>query len=163
MRSTPRRQPTATARPRLSRMSPEPIGEPPRFSLRCLLTAIRIPLGVPPTRTADLDKLAESLQQCQIRTVAMESTGEYWIPLFQILEKRKIDVRLANAHHVSKSTAFQTLPSPGRHPAQDGIARSNPIGPQRARRANDFRQAAPSKLPRKTAQPLPALCTSQPR
>lgn len=50
--------------------------------------------------TVDLHKLADWLQQCGIRTVAMESTGVYWIPLFQILEQRNIDVRLVNAHHV---------------------------------------------------------------
>jgi len=52
------------------------------------------------TFTADLEKLADWLQQCRIRTIAMESTGVYWIPLFQILERRKIEVRLVNAHHV---------------------------------------------------------------
>jgi hypothetical protein len=41
-----------------------------------------------PTFTVDLERLADWLQQCQIRTVAMESTGVYWIPLFQILEIR---------------------------------------------------------------------------
>jgi transposase len=53
-----------------------------------------------PTFTVDLERLADWLERCQIRTVAMESTGVYWIPLFQILEKRKIEVRLVNAHHV---------------------------------------------------------------
>ena len=33
-------------------------------------------------------------------TVAMESTGVYWIPLFQILEARGIEVHLVNAQHV---------------------------------------------------------------
>jgi hypothetical protein len=50
-----------------------------------------------PTFTVDLERLADWLQQCQIRTVAMKSTGVYWIPLFQILENRKIDVRLVGA------------------------------------------------------------------
>ena len=52
------------------------------------------------TFTVDLHRLADWLQQCGIRTVAMESTGVYWIPLFQILEQRKINVRLVNAHLV---------------------------------------------------------------
>ena len=52
------------------------------------------------TFTDDLEKLADWLQQCQVQTIAWESTGVYWIPLFQILEKRKIEVRLVNAHHV---------------------------------------------------------------
>jgi len=38
--------------------------------------------------TCDLYALAEWLECCRIRTVAMESTGVYWIPLFQILEER---------------------------------------------------------------------------
>lgn len=61
-----------------------------------------------PTFTIDLERLADWLQQCQIRNVAMESTGVYWIPLFQILEKRKIDVRLVNAHHVKNVPGRKT-------------------------------------------------------
>jgi transposase len=38
-----------------------------------------------PTFTQDLYRLADWLKQCKIKTVAMESTGVYWIPLFQIL------------------------------------------------------------------------------
>jgi transposase len=53
-----------------------------------------------PTFTPDLDSLADWLQQCRICTVAMESTGVFWIPLFQILEKRGIQVVLVNAQHV---------------------------------------------------------------
>jgi transposase len=52
------------------------------------------------TFTVDLHKLADWLQQCRIRTVAMESTGVYWIPLFQILEERNFTVQLVNARHV---------------------------------------------------------------
>jgi hypothetical protein len=39
------------------------------------------------TFTQDLHRLKEWLQQCRITTVAMESTGVYWIPLFQILSR----------------------------------------------------------------------------
>jgi transposase len=52
------------------------------------------------TFTADLEALADWLQRCGIRTLAMESTGVYWIPLFQILEARGIKVCLVNARHV---------------------------------------------------------------
>src|SRR6516225_854479 len=52
------------------------------------------------TFTADLHVLADWLQRCRIETVAMESTGVYWIPLFQILEARGIEVHLVNAKHV---------------------------------------------------------------
>jgi transposase len=53
-----------------------------------------------PTFTEDLHALADWLQTCRVDTVAMESTGVYWIPLFQILEARGIEVHLVNAQHV---------------------------------------------------------------
>jgi len=53
-----------------------------------------------PTFTQDLHALADWLQRCGVDTVAMESTGVYWIPLFQILEARHIEVHLVNAQHV---------------------------------------------------------------
>src|SRR5262249_54808875 len=53
-----------------------------------------------PTFTENLYELADWLQQCRVDTVAMESTGVYWIPLFQILEARGIEVHLVNAQHV---------------------------------------------------------------
>jgi transposase len=52
------------------------------------------------TFTRDLYELADWLQSCGVRTVAMESTGVYWIPLFQILETRGFEVFLVNAQHV---------------------------------------------------------------
>jgi transposase len=47
------------------------------------------------TFTADLNGAAEWLQQCRIESVAMESTGVYWIPFFQILEAAGFEVFLA--------------------------------------------------------------------
>jgi transposase len=55
-----------------------------------------------PTFTEDLQALAAWLLACRIRTVAMESTGVYWIPVFQILEARGIQVCLVNSHHVKQ-------------------------------------------------------------
>ena len=52
------------------------------------------------TFTEDLHALADWLIACQIKTVAMESTGVYWIALFQILESRGLEVCLVNARHV---------------------------------------------------------------
>jgi transposase len=46
--------------------------------------------------TGDLERLADWLQECGIKTVAMESTGVYWIPLFEVLERRGFEVVLAN-------------------------------------------------------------------
>jgi transposase len=58
------------------------------------------PVRAFPTFTSDLLELADWLKQCGVDTVAMESTGVYWIPLFQILEARGFEVFLVNAHHV---------------------------------------------------------------
>src|SRR5829696_7368838 len=44
--------------------------------------------------TEDLKKLADWLKSCGIETVAMESTGVYWIPLFELLEERGFKVLL---------------------------------------------------------------------
>jgi transposase len=52
------------------------------------------------TFTEDLHAAATWLKSCKIETVAMESTGVYWIPLFQILEARGFTVFLVNARHV---------------------------------------------------------------
>jgi transposase len=46
------------------------------------------------TFTADLIALADWLEQCGIDTVAMESTGVYWIPLYELLEARGFTVKL---------------------------------------------------------------------
>jgi transposase len=49
---------------------------------------------------SDLHRLADWLTEHHIETVAMESTGVYWIPVFQILEQRGFEVKLVNAAHV---------------------------------------------------------------
>ena len=49
------------------------------------------PIRMFPTFTEDLNRLADWLQQCGIRTVAVESTGVYWVPLMQILEVRGLE------------------------------------------------------------------------
>ena len=53
-----------------------------------------------PSFTQDLHRLADWLEKCGIKTVAMESTSVYWIPVFQILEARGMEVCLVNARHV---------------------------------------------------------------
>ncbi len=52
------------------------------------------------TFTADLHRLADWLTACGVDTVVMESTGVYWIPLFELLEERGFAVLLVNARHV---------------------------------------------------------------
>jgi transposase len=52
------------------------------------------------TFTAELHRLADWLAGCGVKTVAMESTGVYWIPLYEILEERGFEVVLVNARDV---------------------------------------------------------------
>lgn len=60
------------------------------------------------TFTEDLHRLADGVRERGVDTVAMESTGVYWIPLFQILEARAIEVCLVNARHVKNVTGRQS-------------------------------------------------------
>jgi len=53
-----------------------------------------------PCFTGDLNRMADWLVKVGIKTVAMESTGVYWIPAFEILEERGLEVLLVNARHV---------------------------------------------------------------
>ncbi len=50
--------------------------------------------------TADLMRLADWLAACGVKTVAMESTGVYWIALYELLDARGFEVLLVNAWHV---------------------------------------------------------------
>ncbi len=60
------------------------------------------------TFTEDLIALSEWLKSCGVTSVAMESTGVYWIPLFQILEDRGFEVCLVNARHVKNVPGRKT-------------------------------------------------------
>ncbi|MFV9503711.1 MAG: IS110 family transposase [Oscillochloridaceae bacterium umkhey_bin13] len=52
------------------------------------------------TFTPDLNALVDWLVACKITTVAMESTGVYWIPIYDLLESRGLEAVLVNAHHL---------------------------------------------------------------
>lgn len=60
------------------------------------------------TFTDDLHKMADWLKKCNIKTIAMESTGVYWIPVFQILEARGFEVYLVNAKYVKNVPGRKT-------------------------------------------------------
>jgi transposase len=49
--------------------------------------------------TEDLQRMADWLAQCGIQTVAMQSTGVYWLPVYEILVQRGFEVFLVNARH----------------------------------------------------------------
>ena len=60
------------------------------------------------TFTVDLYALADWLEACGVDTVAMESTGVYWIPTYEILEARGFEVYLVNARHIKNVTGRKT-------------------------------------------------------
>ena len=58
--------------------------------------------------TTDLHAIADWLIKCKIETVAMESTGVYWIPLFELLESKGLEVKLVDARHVKNVSGRKT-------------------------------------------------------
>jgi transposase len=60
------------------------------------------------TFTGELYRLADWLKNIGIETVAMESTGVYWLPLFEILQSRGIDVLLTNARDAKQVPGRKT-------------------------------------------------------
>jgi len=55
------------------------------------------PVRVFQTFTSDLHEIAAWLKRCRVTSVAMESTGIYWIPLYEVLEEAGFEVKLVNA------------------------------------------------------------------
>jgi transposase len=103
---TPRRSPSA-----LDRINPNAAG------IDC--GAAEHVVAVPPDRdaqpvrtfstfTGDLLRLTAWLQACGITSVAMEATGVYWIPIFELLEARGFSVSLVNARHVKNVPGRKT-------------------------------------------------------
>jgi transposase len=101
------------------KIKPKTIKKLPKSSIRIVHpNAAGIDLGseshfvsVPPDRanesirefkcfTADLRQMVKFLKDCHIDTVALESTGVYWIPVYDILEENNIEVFLVNARHL---------------------------------------------------------------
>jgi transposase len=58
--------------------------------------------------TADLHRLADWLQHCGVTTVALQSTGVYWIPIYEILQARGFEVYLVNARHTKNLPGRKT-------------------------------------------------------
>lgn len=54
------------------------------------------------TFTSDLSALATWLVSCRVKTVAIEATGVYWIPLYEILQQHGLDPRLVDSRSIGK-------------------------------------------------------------
>ena len=50
--------------------------------------------------TSDIEEMSRWLKKCNIKTIVMESTGSYWIPVFEKLDQAGFEVRLVDAHHI---------------------------------------------------------------
>ena len=79
--------------------------------------AVAVPVGSSPDGedvrefeafTSDLYKIALWLKECSVTTVAMESTGVYWIPLFEILESLGFEVRLVDPRQLKRAPGRKT-------------------------------------------------------
>jgi hypothetical protein len=65
--------------------------------------------------TADLQEIVAWLKKCRVKTIALESTGVYWIPLFELLESGAIAPvpRISRkSGRFSSSERRQSLPQP---------------------------------------------------
>jgi transposase len=60
------------------------------------------------TFTEGLHSIVKWLKECEVTTIAMESTGVYWIPLFLILEEHGFEVFLVNASHTKNVSGRKT-------------------------------------------------------
>jgi transposase len=58
--------------------------------------------------TPDLHALADWLKECKVTSVAMESTGVYWIPVYELLESQGFEVKLVDARHVKNVSGRKT-------------------------------------------------------
>ena len=66
------------------------------------------PVRVFGTFTEDLQRLCEWLVTCRVTTAAMESTGVYWIPLYDLLETRGVTPCVVNARHMKNVPGRRT-------------------------------------------------------
>ncbi len=99
------RQPRPTPPSTLPQLNPNAAGIDVGATAHCV--AVPADRAAEPVRefgpfTNDLYRLAEWLQACGIETVALESTGVDWIPLFQVLEERGVAVKLVDAHQLKR-------------------------------------------------------------
>jgi transposase len=59
--------------------------------------------------TADLHRMADWLQHWGVTAVALQSTGVYWIPVYEVLDTRGFKVYLVNARHTKTSPGARPM------------------------------------------------------
>lgn len=71
-----------------------------KMLVACLMTGKKKELRQYGTSTKELKQMAEWLIKANCKMVAMESTGSYWKPIYNVLEALGLDVMVVNAHHI---------------------------------------------------------------
>jgi len=92
----------AAPTPRVSMLAHEKCSSPYRqdgTTFRC---------GCLPASPEDLQRLVDWLVHCRVTTVALEPTGVYWIPLYELSEQRGIHPCLVNARHMKNVPGRRT-------------------------------------------------------
>ena len=103
--------------------------------------------------TADLLDLSDWLAAQGVKVVAMESTGSYWKPVFNLLEAR-FDVVLVNAHHIKQVPGRKTDVQDSEWIAQllqHGLLRASFIPPRPTRELRDLTRQRTQLINEKTA------------
>jgi len=60
------------------------------------------------TFTCELREIVEWLESCDIKSVALESTGVYWIPIYELLDEAGFEICLVNARHLKHVSGRKT-------------------------------------------------------
>ena len=79
-----------------------------KLIVACMLNGNKSELREYQTLTGDIKKLAAWLVENKCQMVAMESTGVYWKPIYNILELMEIPVMVVNAHHMKNVPGRKT-------------------------------------------------------
>jgi len=66
--------------------------------------------------TAELKAMADWLKQCKIRTIAMQSTGVYWVSVYDVLEEAGLEVYLVNANETRNLPVAELVSALSRNP-----------------------------------------------
>lgn len=108
------------------------------------------------TNTVDLLALRDWLEQWQVTDVAMESTGEYWKPIYYILEDR-FHVLLANAAHIKNVPGRKTDAKDGAWIAQlleCGLVAKSFVPPKEIREIRDLTRYRETCIQQRTEEVL---------
>lgn len=101
------------------------------------------------TMTSDLSALVDWLAGHQVTDIAMESTGSYWKPVYNVLEARGLRPVVANAQHIKAVPGRKTDVSDAAWIADLHRHGLVPALPVQARRARRIPAAIPEVLPRR--------------